>query len=60
MKRATATIIPPQLKSIIQKEGKAKDTYTSLENIEKAKSNELKAYLSLCQARLDLPLSDST
>jgi len=60
MKRQAAiAIIPPQLKSIIQKEGKAKDTYTSLENIEKAKANELKAYLSLCHARLDLP-SDST
>lgn len=58
MKRQ-ATIIPPQLKCIIQKEGKAKDTYTSLESIDRAKANELRAYLSLCSTRLELP-SDST
>jgi len=60
--RRQSTIIPPQLRSIIQSESKAKNINACLENIEKAKENELKAYLSLCHARLDLPStpSDST
>ena len=44
--------IPPQLRSIIQTEGKAKNLETCMMNIEKAKQNELKAYLSLCSIRL--------
>jgi hypothetical protein len=51
--------IPAQLRNIIQSEGKAAHIKTCLENIEKAKQNELHAYLSLCHARLNLP-SDST
>lgn len=58
--RRQSTIIPPQLRSIIQSESKAKNINVCLENIEKAKQNELKAYLSLCHARLNLPQSDST
>lgn len=58
--RRQSTIIPPQLRSIIQSESKAKNINVCLENIEKAKQNELKAYLSLCHARLNLPPSDST
>jgi len=55
MRRQPAAAIPPQLRSIIQSEGKAKDIRACLVNIEKAKENELKAYLSLCHARLNLP-----
>ena len=51
MKRA----VPPQLKSIIQSEGKGKDVRICMEKIEQAKQNELKAYLSLCHARMELP-----
>jgi hypothetical protein len=51
--------IPAQLKNIIQSEGKANGLKSCLENIERARQNELHAYLSLCHARLNLP-SDST
>ena len=51
--------IPTQLKNIIQSEGKANGLKSCLENIERARQNELHAYLSLCHARLNLP-SDST
>jgi hypothetical protein len=44
--------VPPQLRSIIQTEGKARDLDTCMNNIETAKKNELKAYLSLCDLRL--------
>lgn len=47
--------IPAHLKHIIQSEGKSKDIKACLENIETAKQNELKAYLSLCHVRLGLP-----
>jgi hypothetical protein len=57
--RRPQTTIPPQLKGIIQSEGKAAHIKTCMENIEKAKKNELNAYLNLCHARLNLP-SDST
>lgn len=46
--------VPTQLRHIIQTEGKHKNIKICLENIEKAKENELKAYLSLCHARLHL------
>ena len=46
--------IPAQLKYIIQTEGKSKSIKICLENIEKAKQNELRAYLSLCHARMGL------
>ena len=55
MKRQQPTSIPPQLRGIIQKEGKSKDIRICMENIEKAKQNELQAYLSLCHARMNLP-----
>jgi hypothetical protein len=45
-------IIPPQLRGIIQTEGRAKDLEQCMKNIENAKKNELKAYLSLCIIRL--------
>ena len=51
-------MLPAQLKHVIQTEGKSKNIKICLENIEKAKQNELRAYLSLCHARLGL--SDST
>ena len=44
--------IPPQLRSIIQTEGRVKDLELCMKNIENAKKNELKAYLSLCDLRL--------
>ncbi len=44
--------LPPQLRSIIQKEGRAKDLEQCMRNIENAKANELKAYMSLCDIRL--------
>ncbi len=53
MRRSTP--LPTQLRNIIQTEGKAQNIKTCLENIEKAKQNELNAYLSLCHARLNLP-----
>jgi hypothetical protein len=46
--------LPPQLKHIVQTEGKAKDLATCLQNIEIAKQNELKSYLALCKVRLQL------
>lgn len=51
--------IPTQLKHILEKEGRSRNMKACIENIDKAKENELHAYLSLCHARLDLPL-DST
>ena len=48
----TTTNIPPQLRSIIQAEGRVKDLELCMKNIENAKKNELKAYLSLCDLRL--------
>ncbi len=59
MKRTVPTL-PAQLKNIIETEGKSKNLKICLENIERAKKNELNAYLSLCHARLNLPPSDST
>ena len=59
MPRQQPTVLPAQLKNIIQTEGKTKSIKTCLENIEKAKQNEVNAYLSLCHARMNLP-SDST
>ena len=58
MKRTTvpSSQIPIQLKNIIRNEGKAEDIHTCMTNIEKAKKNELNAYLQLCHARLNLPL----
>jgi hypothetical protein len=53
--RRPQTAIPAQLKGIIQSEGKTAHIKTCIENIEKAKKNELNAYLSLCHARLNLP-----
>jgi hypothetical protein len=56
--------IPPQLKSIIQKEwvnsGEGKKAppapiHVMVRSIEKAKQNELKAYLTMCQVRLQIP-----
>lgn len=47
--------LPVQLRSIIQSEGKSQNIKTCMENIERAKQNELHAYLSLCHARLNLP-----
>ncbi len=47
---------PPQLRSIIQKEGRAKDLEVCMKNIENAKKNELKAYMSLCDIRLQTVL----
>jgi hypothetical protein len=59
--------IPPQLRSIIQKEWaginpNAPSATTTKEpihvivrSIEQAKENELKAYLTLCQVRLQIP-----
>ncbi len=44
--------LPPQLRSIIQTKGQARDLETCMANIETAKKNELKAYLSLCDLRL--------
>ena len=52
--------IPPQLKTLIQKEragGGAKESIpVMIRSIEQAKKNELKAYLTLCQTRLEIPL----
>lgn len=59
MKRFVPTL-PSQLKNIIEAEGKSKSIKICLENIEKAKKNELHAYLNLCHARLNLPPLDST
>ena len=44
--------LPPQLRSIIQSEGRAKDLGICLRNIDNAKKNELHAYMSLCEMRL--------
>ena len=44
--------IPPQLRSIIQTKGQARDLTVCMNNIETAKRNELRAYLSLCDLRL--------
>ncbi len=44
--------LPPQLRSIVQSKGQARDLETCMANIETAKRNELKAYLSLCDLRL--------
>ncbi len=44
--------IPQQLRSIIQSEGRAKDLETCMQHIDAAKRNELRAYLSLCDMRL--------
>jgi len=52
--------LPAQLKHIIHKEGKVKNVNTCIQNIEQAKRNELKAYLSLCQIRAGLLPSDLT
>ena len=48
--------IPPQLRSIIQSEGRARDLEQCMKNIENAKKNELKAYMSLCDIRLQTVL----
>jgi hypothetical protein len=48
----TTVVIPPQLRSIIQAEGKARNLDQCMKNIEKAKQNELRAYMSLCDIRL--------
>jgi hypothetical protein len=53
-----AIAIPPQLKSIIRKEwsGSAKEPlHVIVRSIEQAKRNELNAYLTLCQVRLQIP-----
>jgi hypothetical protein len=55
--------IPPQLKSIIQKEWGAvtrEPLHVIVRSIEQAKRNELKAYLTLCQVRMQLPSRPST
>ena len=52
--------LPAQLKHIIHKEGKVRNVNTCIQNIEQAKKNELKAYLSLCQIRAGLLPSDLT
>jgi hypothetical protein len=45
--------IPSQLRNIIRSEGGGtRDLETCMNNIETAKRNELKAYLSLCDLRL--------
>ena len=44
--------LPPQLRSIIHTKGQSRDLETCMANIETAKKNELKAYLSLCDLRL--------
>jgi hypothetical protein len=44
--------LPPQLRSIIQTNGQSRDLKICMANIEMAKRNELKAYLSLCDLRL--------
>ena len=44
--------VPPQLSSIIKAEGRAKDLEVCMRNIENAKKNELRAYMSLCDIRL--------
>ena len=54
------SVLPTQLRTIIQTEGKEKSIKACLDNITKAKQNELSAYLSLCHARMGLPQSDST
>jgi hypothetical protein len=59
MRRPTAAL-PTQLRGIIQTEGKTQNIKICMDNIEKAKQNELNAYLSLCHARLNLESSDST
>ena len=53
-------VIPPQLKSIIQKESHSKEpVHVMMRSIEQAKKNELKAYLTLCQTRMQIPLKPS-
>jgi hypothetical protein len=55
--------IPPQLKSIIQKElgvVTREPLHVIVRSIEQAKQNELKAYLTLCQVRLQLPSQPNT
>lgn len=58
--RKSSPAIPPQLRCILQTEGKAADPDVCLKNIQAAKDNELKSYLSLCQLRVDLLPSDLT
>lgn len=53
-----AIVIPPQLKCIIRKEwnGTGKEPlHVIVRSIEQAKRNELNAYLTLCQVRLQIP-----
>jgi hypothetical protein len=62
-KAQPSVAIPPQLRSIIRKELAAvspaaagKDPiHVMVRSIEQAKQNELKAYLTLCQVRLQIP-----
>ena len=57
---AAPIAIPPQLKSIIRREwsGSAREPlHVIVRSIEQAKRNELDAYLTLCQVRLQLPSS---
>jgi hypothetical protein len=44
--------LPPQLRGIIQSKGQARDLEICMAKIETAKKNEIKAYLSLCDLRL--------
>ena len=58
--RKSSPAIPPQLRCILQTEGKAADPETCMRNIQTAKENELQSYLSLCQLRVGLLPSDLT
>jgi hypothetical protein len=60
MMRKSSPALPPQLRCILQTEGKAVDPEICLKNIKVAKEKELHSYLSLVQLRLDLLPSDLT
>jgi len=56
--RKSTPAIPPQLRCILQTEGRSTDPQVCIRNIQQAKDNELQSYLSLCEIRV-MP-SDST
>ena len=58
--RKSSPALPPQLRCILQTEGKAVDPETCMRNIKAAKESELHSYLSLIQIRLNLLPSDLT
>ena len=58
--RKSSPALPPQLRCILQTEGKTVDPEICMRNIRAAKESELHSYLSLIQIRLVLLPSDLT